>query len=89
MNLPGFTADLSLGESKGNVYRMVAAFHTMSGTVQAAQLDGDITALGTCAATTECGPCERICIPRFGCFGFQVCCCTTKGGNRKCTARRC
>ena len=88
MNLPGFTADQSLDGAKGNVFRMIAAFNALSGTVGAAQLEGDL-ALGTCAATTECDECQRFCIPRFGCFGFQRCCCTTKNGGQRCFVRRC
>jgi hypothetical protein len=88
MNLPGFTAGFTLAES--NAYRMVAAFQEMSGAVRAAQSDGDIEPLaGTCAATTECGECIRLCIPRFGCRSFRLCCCTTHNGKRKCTSQPC
>ncbi|HWW73957.1 MAG TPA: hypothetical protein VNZ44_01095 [Pyrinomonadaceae bacterium] len=46
---------------------------------------------GTCAQTTVCGACQRVCIqyPFYRCFSFQQCRCTTKGGNTKFFARPC
>jgi hypothetical protein len=89
MNLPGFTAELSLSGSMGSFYGSAAAFDSVGAVVGLAQTDSIDPLISMCKQTTVCGPCERFCIPRVGCFAFKVCHCTTKDGGERVFTQPC
>lgn len=88
--MPGFHADAAVGARPSQAMMGTLADDGSNwGAVLAAQEETIGPDVSTCEATTVCGPCRRFCIPRFGCFGFKQCRCTTKGGGTRFFAEAC
>jgi hypothetical protein len=102
MTMPGFTAEAALDRGREH-YRMRLTAPGGGTGVSPAQFVPDTgistgidlgdtgigTDISTCKQTTVCGPCIRFCIPRFGCFGFRECQCTTKSGGTRFFGQTC
>jgi hypothetical protein len=88
--MPGFHADAAVGARPSQAMMGTLAFDGADwGAVLAAQDTSIGPDVSTCAATTVCGPCMRFCVPRFGCFAFKQCHCTTKDGGTRYFAQAC
>ncbi|HSS50809.1 MAG TPA: hypothetical protein VLX28_17860 [Thermoanaerobaculia bacterium] len=83
MTLPGFTA----GAVMPAAIAQPVLFPDDPGLDLGGDPGGDL--VGTCAATTSCGNCIRICPRPFFCTSFRICHCTSHNGVRRTFTQPC